>query len=323
MRGALSAGRGIFLLAAFVVVVLLHLVPLPSGSALGRAAQDAAHAPLFGVFAIVVLLWFCTVSPWAAGSRLRLYAAALAAAALTSVAAELAQSRASRDADLWDVVRSVLGAGGALLAAMAFDTGLPRLSSRSVRAVLLCAAAISMLAPAVPALGLAVAARQRRAAFPRLCDFESSWERRFLVTQDAELRLTVCPRDWAGSALGRVAQVTFHPANYPGIILRGPFPDWTGYDRLAFEVYSGMDSAVDLELRIHDVGHDESFTDRFNRTLRIAPGANRVAIALAEVRAAPAGRSLDMGHIAALVLFVDHLKKPCTLYLDAFRLERD
>ena len=311
-------------LLAFILLLVLHIVPMPAGSELWRAFLDACHAPAFGLFAWVVLRGLRAWPALNGVPHRRLYLFALGGTVAASALAELVQAFGPRDASGWDILRSGLGAAAVLLA-VAVVGAEPR--ARAVpaawRAAGVVLAGVLLLLPAIPALRLVAAEWQRRAAFPRICDFESAWEERFEGTEGAELQIVAPASKWARTLHGRVARVTFLPGTYPGFFIRGPFPDWGRYDRLTFTVCSDMEAPLQLLLRIHDVRHDNRFADRFNRTLLIEPGVNRVSIPLADVRSAPQGRRMDMAHIAALVLFAVSPAQPFSLLLDSFQLERD
>jgi hypothetical protein len=316
---------GIRFLYLFVLVMVLHVVPVPASSELWRAFQDACHAPMFGLFAWLVLRWLGAWPALGGVSRWRLQFVALAMTVATSAFAELIQALGPRDASGWDILRSGLGAAAVLLAAEVLGAGPgPRpVWARWHVAAGLALACVLLLLPALPAIGLGTAEWQRRAAFPRICDFESAWEERFLGKEGAELQIVASPKQWAGVMPGHAAHVTFLPGTYPGFFIRGPFPDWSRYDRLTFTICSDSDTPVQILIRIHDAPHDNRFADRFNRTLLIEPGANRVSIPLADVQSAPQGRSMDMAHIAALVLFAVSPAQPFSLFMDSFQLERD
>jgi hypothetical protein len=182
-------------------------------------------------------------------------------------------------------------------------------------AVLLAVAFLRVATVAVAYLG-------RDAAFPRICEFDDPWESTFVEVEDAVLARGERPAGWRREEPGRAARVTFLPAPYPGLSIREPHPDWTGYRRLVFEVYSEAPTQVDLNLRIDDVHHNDDYADRFNRVLAIEPGSNRISISLEEVRRGPRMRLMDMARVRGLTLFAVDPPVAFTVYLDGIRLER-
>jgi hypothetical protein len=225
-----------------------------------------------------------------------------------------------RDADAGDFLRNVLGATAFLLVALALDRSRTGPWARRVGRLATLLAAVALLAVAGrTAIVLAIAYVQRDATFPMLCDFESKAVLRLTHVKDAELSIVARPVDCGNGR--RAARVTLRPATYPSFGIREPASDWTGYETLAFDVYSELPEDAEMVLRIHDAAHDQDYRDRFNRAVVIHPGCNRIRVALSDVREAPRGRSMGMTKIAGVYLFAVRPAEPFTIYLDAFRLE--
>ena len=301
----------LWLLFVAAAIVFLSVFSPPKTTLLREALLDAGHAPLFGVVAVALLRF---LSPPGTCAR-RPYLRAWMLTVVLGAATEGAQFFGPRDADPLDLARNVAGATAFLLIAAVFD------GQKRKRGPLIAAAFALLGAASFPAAATAVDYLRRDAAFPILCDFESAWTLRFAGVSDAEMDLVAPPAPCGPNGGNRTARVTLHPATYPGFGIREPYPDWTGYEELALDVYSELPGDLLLELRIHDAVHDQTWADRFNRTLVVHPGCNAVRVRLSDVRAAPRGREMDMARIRGVVLFVDGLEEPRTLYLDSFRLE--
>jgi hypothetical protein len=121
-------------------------------------------------------------------------------------------------------------------------------------------------------------------------------------------------------------EISFHPApdanaeNYPGLAFSRFDPDWRGCRSLAFDAFNPESVPLQLGLRIDDreaPGH----ADRVNRSLLLAPGANRVALPLAGLLTTGTGRALDRRHVRRVLLFLSSPRQARTLYLDNLRLE--
>jgi hypothetical protein len=85
------------------------------------------------------------------------------------------------------------------------------------------------------------------------------------------------------------------------------------------------EAALSLTVSIRDHEHFRrggAYHDRFNGRYLIAPGWNDLRIPIAEIRAAPAERALDLADLSELVLFTVDLAHPRRLYLDRARLSR-
>src|SRR5262245_9718853 len=197
-------------LIAFILLLVLHVVPMPAGCELWRTFLDACHAPAFGLFAWVVLQGLRAWPALNGVSRRRLYLLALGVTVAASALAELAQAFAPRDASGWDILRSGVGAAAVLLAVAvvgAEPRARPVPTARRAAGVVLAGALLFL--PAIPAIRLIAAEWQRRESFPRICDFESGWEERFVGTEGAELQIVTPESKWARGVHGRVARVTF------------------------------------------------------------------------------------------------------------------
>ncbi|UCE03701.1 MAG: hypothetical protein JSW67_05815 [Candidatus Latescibacterota bacterium] len=302
-----------------LLLAMLELLRPPEVNMFWTAFFDAGHVPLFGILSLALLR--LSFALWPQLHRILHYALAFVAAMSVGVAVEALQFFGPRDAELSDIVRNACGSAAMLLAACAHDPVLQLRRRR--RALALALAVVVFLAPCVPVVSIALAYRARDAAFPRLADFESRWELRFVRAYQAQLERTTPPAGWARPAATRVGRVTFLRARYPGLALVEPAPDWSAYDRLVFAAYSGLQTPVQLVVRIHDIHHDNRYSDRFNRTISIAPGANRIVVPLADVRAAPRGREMDLTRIRQLAIFAVQPPEPFSLYFDDFRLESD
>jgi hypothetical protein len=320
-----STRPALWLILMVAALCVQTFAPTPQHSLLWTALEDAAHVPLFGVVGFLVLRASSASTRWRGGSRARQYVLALVVTAGIGALTELIQAFVGRDADVLDLARDVLGGAAALLVALCFDSKL-RLalgSKQRLRAPLLLVAVTLLSLALRPAATVVHSYLARNAAFPRLCDFGSAWGQTFIVARDAAIQVTDPPSGWAQRPRARVACVTFSSTGTPAFVLREPYPDWTGYDTLVFEVFSASPETMEIVLRIDDVHHNNAFSDRFNRALAIHPAANRIAIRLREIEEAPRGRAMDLTRIRTVTLFVAEPSRSFALYLDAVRLERD
>lgn len=319
----MSNAQRIILDVAIVLglVAVALFAPHPRNLAIWTAIYDAGHAPLFGCIALVVLR---IVSHRTRG--LAAYGVAFAVSVAIGALLEAVQFVGPRDADPLDFLRDVVGAASFLMLARAFERARRAPGPATRGPTLLAVGAVLLwMAVALPVVRVAVAMLQRDAAFPLLHDFESSWGRRFASLNDAELQLTTPPESWPreASALreASVARIDFKPSTYSGLTLGEPASDWSGYEYLAFETYSELDSTLTLIVRIDDLHAEQNYHDRFNRGIPIHPGLSRVRIPLADVQAGPRDRALDLSQVRLVVLFVHRPEAPFSLYVDAIRLE--
>lgn len=320
----LSPTRALLLLMAAVLAVLA-LVPIPTRTLLQSTLLDAAHVPAYGLFAWITL-WRARRAPrWSRSGRRRPYLVALLLTVAVGTLTELSQVLDRRDASVADGARNLAGAGAALLLALALESW-PRLTARRrrlARGVLATTAAALLLLSLRPVATVVRCYRQRQASFPQLCDFHARWQQAFLGLEHAAVRSVDAPASWQAHRGQRVARISMWAGATPALILREVQPDWTGYDRLVFEVFADSLRPHEVELRIDDIHHDNQYSDRFNRTLFIRPGATRFEIPLGDVEQAPRTRKLDLRHVRSLTLFLQQPARTYALHLDAFRLERN
>jgi len=281
---------------------------------------NAGHAPLFGLMSLVVLGVSLTLRPSPPALHVRHYVFAFGVSLLAGVVTEVFQWIGQiRFGELGDVLVNGVGSSAFLAVAATFDPEMVRLYRLPRhRLAVLAVSAIVMGIVFVP-VPIAVAAEKvRDAAFPRLNGFETYWDLHFLrTTPYTEIRLAPAP-DGRDAPL---TEVTFHPARAAIVVLRDPYPDWTGYDRLVLELYSPSTHAVVLGMKIDDLDDAHMVRAVFSREFVVQPGDNRIAVPLSEIRDAPRDREMDLTHITGLALYTLDAERSFSLYLDELRLE--
>lgn len=200
-------------------------------------------------------------------------------------------------------------------AASPFTPALSRKGRRGiVRLKRICAGII--FAATIPLQCVVVDTGRMNREFPVLGSFENRLEMmRWTSASTAFKRV----RSHAGNG-GFALEVSLAPGEFPGVSLVHMRNDWNGYDRLVFDAYLEGDKALPAVVRIHDRDHDQTYADRFNKKIILAPGANVVSIDLDEAAKAPRGRVMDMSRIVNVCVFSYRLKEARTVYLDNFRL---
>jgi len=313
-----------YLLAGVAAVfAILLTLRLPSDTYLWREIHNAGHTPLFGVLSLLLLgILLFTLSD-RTKPRLYCYIVASVAALLLGILLEVFQISGDGDADLVDILRDLAGIASFLLIFMVFDKKIIRDGGRGGRKgrMIVLIAAVFMLGGALTPTALWTAAYfYRDRNFPTLLNFESSWEMKFISTQNASLRAISPPSSWENKSR-HVGQLAFSPGSYPGFAIVEPYPDWSGYRYLSIDIFSVLQTAISLTLRIDDVHHDREFDDRYNGGITIRPGVNHVRIPLEEIEYAPLSRRTDMKAIKQVMLFAGGTIESFDLYIDNFRLE--
>lgn len=290
----MSESRRTALLGIVIVALpaLALVFKMPSHPQIFSVLNNAAHAPVFGALAIA---FFRLLRRLPALMRWRRYVAAFVLTIAVGGAIEIVQPLFGRGAELGDWLNDALGAaaGLALVAYMA-----------SKRLVLLVVA-LGLLAPvAWPVVDAASAYASRAGSFPVLFgDFTHS-DRYFTRTRGVETVPARLPPTWARAADPESLKVRIVGRNWPGVTLSEPHPDWRQYSRLMIDLTNPEAQPLALTLRVHDLAHNNLAADRFNINLELA-GSRRqtVILPLEAIERAPAGRRIELSHIAGLIIF--------------------
>ena len=263
--------------------------------------QKLAHPVTFGAVALLFLTLLRRQGPRPLGC----YVAAFALTVLCGAGTEVAQAFVGRDPALLDVLRDALGASTALAGFAALVPGADargRGGWRAMGALFACVGFAVMAAP----LAMSLAAYARRdLQFPTLLEACSPLDRYFLQGGGADVDV-VPSRGSTTSPCGSAFRVEFGSAPYAGIHLEEPYPDWRAAHTLVIDLRNPGELDLPLAVRVHDRAHNLQFRDRFNRdfTLR-AHERLEIAVPIAEIERAPAGRLMDLSRIAGVMVFRD------------------
>lgn len=321
----ISSRRRQILYAAIGIMVLLWVLLTgrpPRPTMLWHEIYNLGHIPLFGLFAVLAL----EISRAGVGRSfdwpLAHYAIALGATAVVSVATELLQlDMPGRQAEVQDALHNIIGGSCFLALRACLDTALWSPDKSRLRRWVAVAAALTLLVSFWPLANLGWHYGMRSAAFPVLVDFDSRWQRPFLSSPRAGLDRMQAPAGWTQRKNQRIVAIKFMAAPWPGVSMHEPYPDWSGFKTLRFDVYSELPEAVDLILRIDDIQHNNQYRDRFNRTFTVQPGLTQISVALSDIRNAPSGRELNLQEITQMILFSRRPEEPFTLYFSDIWLE--
>lgn len=299
--------RLLILVALFVVVATLLFMQLPVPPTFaGRTIENAGHMPVFFLVTFGLLVVLRTDFKV---EGVRLYAFAGLIGAALGFLSEVIQEPLARDASWEDVFSDLVGAMCALAVYALFDR-----RSRITRAAWLAALAVALACVAfyvAPLVRMTVAYVHRNGQFPVLADFRSPMDELWMVGYGTERALE-------SDAL----VVEFARGRWPGVSLREPVPDWSGYRTLLIDVENPETAPLGLTVRVHDRGHWRDYSDRFNRHYELAAGERRtLRIELREVERAPRGRLMDMRQIADVTLLRDAVEGSRRVRIYTLRLE--
>ncbi len=210
---------------------------------------------------------------------------------------ELAQIATSRDADLGDLFRDLIGAASGVCAYAARSS--PKLK------IVFAAASIGLLVTGSANSILEVIALWRaRSDLPLVDHFEDPSKRRLWRSTGARIEM----RDEDGN---RRLCAIYREGSYPGIARRLP-GNWSGYTRFSFDADPDVES--ELVVRVHDREHDDQHRDRFNRSVTLKPGKQTLEFSMDDIRSGPKHRTLDLTRLGELVLFVPRPERPDDLF---------
>jgi hypothetical protein len=326
----LSRALGLALVAALLASVFV--LSLPGRLYWERVVMDAAHGPVFGGIAVVLLLMYPPEE--STGRRgWDAYAGAFLWTLVLGVATEIAQYFVpGRSVSLQDVLHD--GAGALLALSVlwfvehhwssrrAAGQGIvvqPR-SASSAWIALSGIAAFTLLAWAP--LQCARAYAGRAAALPQLAPLPARFARRFLSVHDAAMTWSEVPAPWHRSGEGKALRLSFAKGAGPAFELQEPAPDWRGHQFLALDLTNPGPRPLTFVLRILDARHDWTHEDRLNLPV-VLPAASRstVRLSLQELRKASRGREMDLGAIANVMLYAAAPLEGDSLYVNSIRLE--
>lgn len=282
------------LVALLVALPVLPLAAsLPSHPLYFQELGNLAHAPAFGVHAVVTLALLRRWTTWPEGPR---YAAALAFTAVAGTFVELIQPWIGRDGEIGDVVSDVSGAAAALATTALFE-GLKRL----LASVVLAGAIGIVLFPTVaPTLGYVDRHRQ----FPAILDLSSPFDRYFLRFDAVDSVVAELPRRWRRASDPPSLRIRVGTGDWPGVMHVEPSPDWSGYTSLNIDWTNPGARPLTLTLRVHDLDHDNRRDDRFNETLTLAAATRSVvSVPLERVAQGPLARRLDLERVGGINVF--------------------
>ena len=314
-----------------VIVGVVTAVDLPGQSLLWREWQNTGHTLAFSVLALLLLPLVHSYvlrykeshnEPRKNGNKIYAYVITIIVLTVVGSGIELVQSILGRDAELLDIVRDVAGILVSLSGYAIFDPHLNSPTSRQkTKIVLACVSLIIAVIALMPAATLSFEYYSRYQCFPVVVDFSSNCGSYFVSTHHADITIEKNPQGWRAQHTGPVAKVTLHRAQYPGIEIVEPPPDWSQYRQLNIELYSEQVQPFFMSLRINDEKHNNELQDRFNGKIRVNPGDNKIQISLDQIKMAPKGREMNMHAIKGMIIFMASPQKDYQYYLGAVWLD--
>jgi hypothetical protein len=291
------------ILAAAALVALVLFGKLPPWPKYWVVLGNAAHAPVFGILAVICLL---VLSALTRSRSTWLVPLAFLITVGGGIAVEWLQTFVGRDSSWDDVVTDALGATCAL-AFVLWRQSLSAPSSgrltRSLAPVLMLACAAAILYP----LAEAGAAYSRRASlFPVIAQFDSPLDLYFVSGIGAVATRGPLPDNWRAATDPESLRVLVASEPYPGVAFTEPARNWGAWSTLKLDITNPDARPLDLNARVHDMAHTQHYDDRFNRRFLI-DGSTRttISIPLQDIQQGPKSRLLDLESIAGVIVFTD------------------
>ena len=116
-------------------------------------------------------------------------------------------------------------------------------------------------------------------------------------------------------------KMELYPSDYPGLEPTLKNNDWSGYNRLCFDIYNSG-GKLKLSIRIDDQKVYPDYEDRYNRAFTLESGMNRMSIPLDSLATSGTNKNLNLENIQRLMIFTAHPKRRVVLYIDDIRLVR-
>lgn len=297
-------------------VLVAHQVALDPLPVLARQLREALHAVGFAALAGVLLLGIR-----AGGNGKRSSIVAVLGCFLVAVIAEGIQVFGPRDADLDDLASDGLGIlTGVLVMRLWLGDFRRGRTLAPLRNFALVGAAVLSAAVLAPLVDTIYAMSAQRAALPVLAAFDSRWEKRLYAGSLSHGMKLIPTPQLADADAGRSALLNLGQRDIPGLELF-PFGDWRSYESLVFDVKSAIDRDVSVGVRVHDVGHNNEWDDRFGYRFVATTEKARIVIPIAEIEKTPSGRRLNMAMIEAIIFFSSDPTGDERIYVDNIRLD--
>lgn len=303
-----------------VVFVLLLLMAVPLffiggpdwvSSQLLKNAWNFGHV-LFYALLLIVVQWFVPLPRWHHWLLVSLVALLLGGAI------EVVQHFVGRHASWSDIVNNLAGVWLGLFWGQHPTSDAARRLVRGGRVL-----SVLFIAPALwLVVDAAWAELDLRRAFPQINSFESRAERQQLFFNPARVDAQFQRENVSQGAYSLRLELV--PGGYSGIRLRSCYGDWSAYGSFALDAFNPSAEPLRLVLRLSDMIHDRgthSYHDRFNQTLVLQPGWNKLRFPVADISNKPKGRTMKMDAICNLGIFAAGLAQPAVVYLDNIRLE--
>lgn len=262
---------------------------------------DWSHVPVFGLVSLCLLALMPKSLP--VGRR---FAFATLGSLILAVLSEAAQIPTNRDASWEDLLADAGGAASFLMAAFAVGKRPP---AASIWVVL---AGAILVWSAMPLIAAAQAIVIRNFQFPVIFDGDIDSNSTLVRLQNVEAET-----QWSKSHARMYTRVELSGAFWSLLAFHDVYPNWNEHTNLLLDLGIEGDTAMVVNIRIHDRSHrsgDQESDDRFDRKFTLLPGRNKLNIPIRDIASAPHLRRMDMTEIDGLIVY--------SAFRNAFRVLR-
>ncbi len=289
-------------LAALAAGLALLLLPLSwPRNPIAHAIEDAGHFPLSALL-VGSCLWVLAATRLRLPLRLLL---SLGLAILFAIGSEWLQGFTGRDPAWSDVRHDIFGAIAVIALYVLWRqrrastqcNGTARVLTATIAAL---AALIALLSWLIPLSRALLAWKEREQRYPVL--YAADFSRTDFLLRPAGS--TLRPLQPVPVARRMVLPVRCGRAQYSGVVIDGPPPDWTRWQALRIDVINPGAMPFDLGITVRELRRIVEYDERFNLHLSLAPGELRsIVLPLETVKHGPRGRPLDMERIGGIAVF--------------------
>jgi hypothetical protein len=110
--------------------------------------------------------------------------------------------------------------------------------------------------------------------------------------------------------------------DYPGLTPIIRQKNWSGFKYFCFDIYNPEAKQEQISLRIDDKKDYPDYNDRYNTSIILVPGINRLCIPLNEIVTSGTMRKINLQNIDKVLIFMSNPEKQVALYMDYVRLVR-
>lgn len=305
------------IVASVVLLAIVIVAPVPQRSIGMQVFHDFGHAPVFGVIAIIALVWLREHA--VVRRRTVEYVLAFAIATALGVAVEVLQIPVGRDASWLDVRSDMMGAAGLLGLFALVDR---RIAHPGVRIAGLVLGCIALAAHSLPLVRATRAYIERNASFPVLFDGREHYDDYFLDYFEATGDHVPLPAPYARTVSEQALLLHLQKRWSPSLTVMEPVPDWRAYRALALDLTNPASEPLKLKLGVYDRDHQDAMPDGFVG-LVILPPQRRVTIrvSITAIERADNPRPIDVSRIHLIKLFDEYAKSARDVYVSRVWLE--